>query len=247
VFAEVDEAGGLAATGGRVAIRYDQREGARIYRAGVGRVELEDGSAAEELPDGVDPDEAPKEAATPARSSKVRPSSGFGKAGTRTASQAAAAAAHASGRIAGLAADTVKAYADGACKGNPGPAGSGAVVELPDGRKAEASRALGRSTNNVAELTAIALVLDLLEEAEVPPDAPVVLFSDSSYADGVLTRGWKAKANAELIADLRARLKARPGLRMEWVAGHVGIAGNERADALANQGVSGTTRRTPFA
>lgn len=242
VFAQVDDAGALASEGGRVAIRYNAQEGAKIYRAGASRLELEAGSAPVELPDGVDadaPDAAPV-AKKPGRGS------GFGKAGTRTQSQAAAAAVDARGRIASLSAETVIAYTDGACRGNPGPAGSGVVVTLPDGRRAEASRALGRATNNIAELTAIALALDLLDEAEVPPKAPVAVFTDSSYVDGVLTKRWKAKANTELILDLRARLQKRPGVKLHWVAGHVGVEGNERADVLAGRGVDGITQKTPF-
>lgn len=135
--------------------------------------------------------------------------------------------------------DTVVVYTDGACRGNPGPAGSGAVVELPSGRRLHACRALGQATNNVAELTAVALALDVLEEAEVAADAPVALLTDSDYTHGVLMRGWKAKANRELILGLRDRLGNRPGVVLHWVAGHVGLAGNEQADALANQGVEG--------
>ncbi|MEQ1567774.1 MAG: RNase H family protein [Myxococcota bacterium] len=239
VFAAVDAAGALAARGGRVPIRYSESAHAKVYEASVGRVTLEPDAPPIELPEPV--------AAEPAAPTKKRAPSGFGSAGTRTAAQSAAARADARDRIAGLAPGTAVAYADGSCRGNPGPAGSGALVVLADGRKAEATASLGRSTNNVAELTAVALVLDLLDEAELPPDAPAVLFSDSSYADGVLCRGWKAKANTELILGLRARLAARPGLRLEWVAGHVGIEGNERADALANDGVAGVNRRSGFA
>jgi ribonuclease HI len=169
--------------------------------------------------------------------------SGFGSAGSRTAAQAAAAAADARQRIAGLPPESIVAYTDGACRGNPGSAGSGAVVELPDGRTFEASQALGMGTNNIAELTAVGLALDLLDAAGVPPDAPAVVHTDSKYADGVLCRGWKAKANTELVAALRTRLAARPGVRLQWLAGHVGIAGNERADVLANRGVDGITAR----
>jgi ribonuclease HI len=239
VYAEVDDAGALKVDSGRVAIRYSEREGAKLYRAGASRLELEDG-AAMELPAGVSADDP-----APAKPTSKR-GSGFGKAGTRTESQAKAAAADARSRIAALPADTIIAYTDGACKGNPGPAGSGAVVVLPDGRRAEASRSLGRATNNVGELTAVGMALDLLDEAEVPADAPVALFTDSSYVDGVLTKGWKAKANAELIAGLRGRLRRRPGVKLHWVAGHVGVEGNERADVLAERGVAGITERTPF-
>ena len=86
------------------------------------------------------------------------------------------------------------------------------------------------------------LALDLIEEAKVPRGAPIALFSDSSYANGVLVQGWKAKANADLVETLRERLAEHPGLTFHWVAGHVGIAENERADALANDGVAGVTK-----
>jgi ribonuclease HI len=138
--------------------------------------------------------------------------------------------------------ETVRVFTDGACRGNPGPAGSGAVVLLPDGRCGEASRALGHATNNVGELTAIDLALDLLEGASVPESTPIALFTDSSYSNGVLTRGWKAKANRELIEGLRERLGRWPNLVVHWLAGHVGIPENERADVLANAGVDGVTR-----
>ncbi|MEZ4235773.1 MAG: ribonuclease H [Myxococcota bacterium] len=238
VHAEVDAGGALAARGGRVAIRYSDAEGAKLYRAAASRVQLLDGPV-RDLPAGVDADAAP--AKKPASKG-----SGFGKAGTRTAAQASAAAADARSRLAALPPETVVAFTDGSCRGNPGPAGSGVVVQLPDGRSAEASVALGRATNNIAELTAIAVALELLDEGGVPPEAPVALFTDSSYANGVLTLGWKAKANAELIAKLRAAVRRRPGLTLHWVAGHVGVEGNERADALANRGVAGTSARTPF-
>lgn len=165
----------------------------------------------------------------------------FGTAGTRTAQQAAAAAADARRRIGMLAPGTIVVYTDGACRGNPGLAGSGVVIELPDGGRIEASRALGDATNNIAELTAIAMALELLDGAGVPPDAPAVVFTDSKYADGVLCRGWKAKANTALVSEVRAALARRPGAKLHWLAGHVGIEGNERADELANRGVAGIT------
>jgi ribonuclease HI len=89
----------------------------------------------------------------------------------------------------------------------------------------------------VGELSAVGLALDLLDEADVRPDVQVELMTDSKYANGVLALGWKAKANLELVTALRARLKRRP-VRIHWVAGHVGIPENERADELANEGVA---------
>lgn len=165
----------------------------------------------------------------------------FGAAGTRTRDQAAAAAADARRRIDALPRGTIVVYTDGACRGNPGPAGSGAVIELANGGRIAASRALGEATNNIAELTAIALALELLDQAGIEPGAPAVLFTDSKYADGVLCRGWKAKANTSLVAGIKKALAGRPGVEIHWLAGHVGIEGNERADELANRGVAGIT------
>ena len=135
------------------------------------------------------------------------------------------------------------AFTDGACTGNPGPAGSGAVVKLSDGRTVEASRALGTATNNIGELTAIAMALDLLDQNDVTLAEPVAIFTDSQYAIGVLAKGWKAKANVELIAHIKARLRMRRATQLHWVAGHVGVVENERADELAREGVE-ESRRT---
>lgn len=238
IWAEVDGAGQLAAAGGRVAIRYSKSAGAKVYRAGSGRVELL-GEPPEDLPDGAAADDR----AGGGRKKKASGrGSGFGSAGSRTAQQAAMAEAAAKQLIASLADDAVVVFTDGACRGNPGPAGSGALVQLPDGRRGESCKALGTATNNVGELTAIGLALDLLEGAEVDPATTVAVLTDSKYTHGVLVQGWKAKANRELILGLRDRLTGWPNLRLHWVAGHVGIDGNERADALANLGVDGVSR-----
>ncbi|MCB9677285.1 MAG: reverse transcriptase-like protein [Alphaproteobacteria bacterium] len=217
-------------------MRYSDKAGAKIYRANIGNLDLDPDADPIELPEGETADD---QKAAPAKPSKASKGSGFGKAGTRTASQAAKAAEHARERLDALDASTTVVFTDGGCSGNPGPAGSGVYARFADGRWAEVSKSLGRGTNNIAELTAIDIALDLLDEADLPADAPVVVFSDSDYANGVLTKGWKAKKNTELILGLRAKLKARPGVDLQWVAGHVGVEGNERADRLANAGVAG--------
>ena len=79
--------------------------------------------------------------------------------------------------------------------------------------------------------------IDLLEEARVSRDEPVVIFTDSSYSRGVLTQGWKAKANKELIDLTKIRLQAWSRLTVNWVAGHAGIPENERADELAGAAI----------
>lgn len=216
-------------------MRYAAIAGSKVYRAGVGRVKLDEGHSPIALDAGVPADSSKKGG----KSSSKR-GSGFGKAGTRSAAQAAAARQDAKQKIASLSDDTAIAFTDGGCRGNPGPAGSGVRLELPDGRVAEVARSLGRGTNNIAELTAIEIALDLLDEANFPTDAPVAVLSDSSYANGVLVKGWKAKKNVALIAGIKERIAKRPKLEIVWVAGHAGVEGNERADALATLGVGGS-------
>ncbi len=249
VWAEVDGDGAPVVTAGRIAVRYSDKAGATIYQAGAGRVEPS-GKPPVELPAGAPADEtrAPASAAVNSEVRAGQPASrsgrgsGFGSAGTRTAAQATAAKAAATAQVS-AAANAVRCFTDGACTGNPGPAGAGLVVKFADGRVVEKHRALGFATNNVGELAGIEMALDELDAAAVEPDAEAVIFSDSQYARGVLTQGWKAKANVELIAAIRVRLRARPGVVLQWVAGHVGLAENERADALARRGVDESRRR----
>jgi len=127
------------------------------------------------------------------------------------------------------------AYTDGACTGNPGPAGSGTVVIAPGGKIRESYAYLGEATNNIAELQAIENAL-----VATPAKEALVLHTDSQYAIGVLTKGWKAKANAELIERIRKALGPRK-VRFVYVPGHAGVPMNERADELAREAIK--TRR----
>jgi ribonuclease HI len=125
------------------------------------------------------------------------------------------------------------AYADGACSGNPGPAGLGIVLISPDGKIHEGREYLGIGTNNIAELTGVLRVLEATpQEAE-----GILIHTDSKYAIGVLSQGWKAKANPELVATIRAALKRRSHVRLSYVPGHAGVPLNERADELAREAV----------
>jgi ribonuclease HI len=124
------------------------------------------------------------------------------------------------------------AYTDGACSGNPGPCGLGVVVVKPGGTQAEGYEYLGTGTNNIAELTAIKRAVEA-----IPAGAhQIVIHTDSKYAIGVLTQGWRAKANAELVAQIKETLRGRP-VRLVYVAGHSGIPLNERADELAREAI----------
>jgi ribonuclease HI len=130
--------------------------------------------------------------------------------------------------------DAIIIYTDGACTGNPGPAGIGVVI-LDRGKRREISEYLGMGTNNIAELTAIERALEALDEEA--RSRPVVVHSDSSYSLGLLTKNWKAKANQALVARLRALAKEFANLHLVKVKGHSGVPENERADELAREAV----------
>ncbi len=138
---------------------------------------------------------------------------------------------------------TVVIYTDGACRGNPGPGGWGALL-----RCGQATRELyggaPQTTNNRMELTAAIRALEALKRG-----ARVELHTDSNYLRQGVTRwlarwkqnGWRTAArkpvkNAELWRALETAC-ARHDIHWHWVKGHSGDAGNEAADALANRGI----------
>ncbi len=124
--------------------------------------------------------------------------------------------------------DLIEIHTDGACSGNPGPCGYGVIIR--DGFDyLEISQSLGHGTNNIAELTAIKVALESVED----PSRPVHLYTDSSYCIGVLTKGWKAKANRSLILSIRELMEDFEDLELRKVKGHSGDPLNERADDLA--------------
>jgi ribonuclease HI len=125
----------------------------------------------------------------------------------------------------------VVAYTDGGCIGNPGPAGLGYLIVFPDGHRLEKGEPLGQGTNNIAELTAILRVLETIPERTVP----LRIFTDSSYAIGMLTQGWKARVNGTLISDIRRKMAGFTDLQLRKVKGHAGHPENERVDQLANE------------
>jgi len=124
--------------------------------------------------------------------------------------------------------DTICIYTDGACSGNPGHSGIGALLLFKNHEK-EISKYIGIATNNIAELEAIRTALLEIKKT----DLPVRVFTDSSYAYGVLTLGWKAKKNLELIRSIKKIIAKFKDLKFIKVRGHEGVEGNEKADFLA--------------
>lgn len=125
----------------------------------------------------------------------------------------------------------VEIYTDGSCLKNPnGPSGSG-VIMIYKGRARVLSYSLGDSTNNRAELMAIKKALEVIK-----PDKrhfPIIFYTDSKYAIGVLTGKMKAAKNLDIIEETRQMLLNFPQVEFKWVKGHNGNRWNEVADRLA--------------
>ena len=155
----------------------------------------------------------------------------------------------ASARAAGDAARAITIYTDGACKGNPGPGGWGALLVAGD-RVKELYGGELMTTNNRMELTAVIRALEALTrdfDVELYTDSQYVKQGIESWIHGWKRNGWKTAdrkpvKNAELWHELD-RQAARHRVRWHWVKGHSQDAGNERADALANRGVEEVRRR----
>ncbi len=137
----------------------------------------------------------------------------------------------------------VEIYTDGACRGNPGPGGWGALLKSGKTEKELFGGEL-LTTNNRMELTAAIRALEALKRR-----CDVVLYTDSQYVRNGISEwlaGWKLREwrtaarrpvkNADLWQELDA-LVARHDIEWHWVRGHAGVDGNERADRLANLGI----------
>ena len=119
-------------------------------------------------------------------------------------------------------------HTDGACKGNPGQGGWGAVIEQ-DGNQTIISGGEPHTTNNRMEMTAVIKGLEAID-----PHAPVLISSDSTYVINTMTKGWKRKANHDHWEQLDRLVKGRD-VSWRWVRGHSGERGNELADSAATK------------
>ncbi|MHB0981985.1 MAG: ribonuclease HI [Thiobacillus sp.] len=140
-------------------------------------------------------------------------------------------------------ADTIYIYSDGACKGNPGPGGWGALL-VTDGHRKEICGGEANTTNNRMEMTAVIRALESLKRpsaVEVHTDSQYVQKGISEWMAGWKRRNWrtadgKPVKNQDLWLQLDA-LSQLHRIEWKWVRGHNGHPENERADELANQGV----------
>jgi ribonuclease HI len=140
--------------------------------------------------------------------------------------------------------EKVEIFTDGACKGNPGPGGWGALLVAGQSKKELFGGELN-TTNNRMELRAVIEALSALKrpcEITVHTDSQYVQKGISEWIHGWKARGWKTAAREPVKnADLWKALdeaQARHKMQWRWVKGHAGHEGNERADALANLGVA---------
>ncbi len=138
--------------------------------------------------------------------------------------------------------DVVEIFTDGACKGNPGPGGWGALLRL-GAKEKELCGGEPLTTNNRMELTAVIRALEALKrrsKVKLHTDSQYVQKGISEWITGWKKRGWKTAdkkpvKNVDLWLELD-QLSTQHDIEWLWVKGHAGHEGNERADVLANQG-----------
>jgi ribonuclease HI len=142
-------------------------------------------------------------------------------------------------------------YSDGACKGNPGPGGWGAVAYFKDGSVSELGGSAGATTNNRMEMQAAIEALNFFiksgqsESCALYTDSQYVIKGVTSWLKGWKSKSWKTAAGKpvlnqdlweildELSIQIRQQTKGQP-LRWEYVKGHAGNVGNERCDVIAS-------------
>jgi len=208
VWVATDTAGKPLVENGKVLVKYQLEQGYE-YRVN---------------PENIRPlDSGPRQTEPPKRKKS------HGKAKHRPDGQAAAGTAEGE---AALCKNKICIYTDGASSGNPGPAGIGVLLRY-GGNEKEISESIGIATNNVAELKAIEAGLRVLKSTAIP----VRIFTDSSYAYGVLMLNWKARKNQELVKRIKKAMARFADLELIKVKGHSGHRDNERVDRLARAAI----------
>lgn len=217
VWARVDEDGELVLDDGRVPIRYEDSEDATVYSASPGNVE----DSAEDFPDSGSGDDDSlaflEDQYTATRLESTDPPPDVLQVDDPESG-------------------TIEIHTDGAAHktsgSKQGPAGLGVVLRSVNNYK-EISQYLGTASNQVAELAALYVGLNAVNNRS----KPVRVYTDSKYARGMLVEDWEAKANQKLVRKLRDLGENFEDLEVEWVEGHTGDPLNERADDLATEAV----------
>ncbi len=128
--------------------------------------------------------------------------------------------------------NAISIYTDGASSGNPGPSGIGVLLKFQHHEKT-ISKSIGKATNNIAELEAIRVGLMEVKKK----NTPVRVFTDSSYAFGLLELGWTPKKNRDLVKNIKKIMADFKDLRFIKVKGHSDDINNEQADKLATSAI----------
>ncbi|MFQ5540307.1 MAG: ribonuclease HI [Candidatus Binatia bacterium] len=129
----------------------------------------------------------------------------------------------------------INVYIDGSSKGNPGLGGAGVVIQNDDGQTISMHGIpLGYVTNNQAEFLALKHALTQLKERPLS-GSPINILTDSTLVVGIFSQNWKARANLDLVVEIKAILREFPQVTFTYVRGHNGNQGNELADSLAQE------------
>ncbi len=140
--------------------------------------------------------------------------------------------------------EKVKIYTDGACKGNPGPGGYGCII-VRNGKTRELKGGERETTNNIMEMTAAIVALQQLDkpsEVELTTDSQYLVKGMTEWINGWVRKNWVTASkqpvkNKDQWQEL-LRLSEHHKIKWIWVRGHNGHPENERADALANEGLA---------
>lgn len=200
VYAQVDEHYMPVVEDGRVKYRYDNKTGAAEYATVKSNLTLIPGAEPVELDETVTKPPKPRKVPTTSVKEPVTDV---------------------------IPPNTIVVYTDGGASPNPGPAGSGILLMYGE-HSLEIWQYLGKSTNNIAELTAILVALQNIKNKTLP----ILLYTDSNYAIGVLSGSMKATKNLDLIAQVKDEMAKCTNLQLLKVKAHVGIQHNEHVDRL---------------
>jgi len=125
------------------------------------------------------------------------------------------------------------AYTDGACRGNPGPAGIGVLLRCGKSER-EISKFIGDATNNRAEMQAVIEAMQAVHRCE---QCSLTIYTDSQLVLKTLTGEWQAKKNLDLLETAQGLMKQFAKFSIKFVKGHAGNPGNTRADYLATKAI----------